>query len=151
MIGKTAFNDKDFMMKLPQEQFARAIDGLLWGIYFHELAHAVIYINNVPMTGREEDVADQFSLWFAVNFVDLTKNPMITSTIWFWRQLAKERNLPAMSQDPLKAFLSDEHSLDEPRIYNMACWAWGTNTAGGAIAARFAGLTQARAQRCPAE
>ena len=29
MIGKTAFNDKAFMMKLPKEQFARAIDGLL--------------------------------------------------------------------------------------------------------------------------
>jgi hypothetical protein len=49
MIGATAKNDAEFMIRLPREQFARGIDYLLLSIYFHELAHAVIYINEVPI------------------------------------------------------------------------------------------------------
>lgn len=47
--------------------------------------------------------------------------------------------------------MSNEHSLDEQRIYNMACWGLGTGLNGGAKTAQFAGLPNERAQRCPAE
>ena len=151
MMARTAFNDKDFMMKLPRDQFGKVIDGLMWGIFFHELAHAVIHTNNVPVTGREEDVADQFAVWFAVNFVDLNHNPIIMPTIWFWSRLAKERDLPSMSEQERRSFMSNEHSLDEQRIYNMACWVLGTGSEGGAKTAQFAGLPNERAQRCPGE
>lgn len=151
MVIKTAYNDKDFMMRLPREQFAKIIDGLFWGVYFHELAHAIIHTNNVPVTGREEDVADQFAVWFAVNFVDLSQTPVVMPTIWLWSRMAKERSIPTMTEDERKSFLSNEHSLDEQRIYNMACWVLGTGSEGGAKTARFAGLPDARAQRCVGE
>lgn len=151
MVAKTAYNDKDFMMKLPKKQFSKVINGLIWGVYFHELAHAVIHTNRVPITGREEDVADQFAVWFAVNYVDLNQNPIIMPTIWLWTRLAKERDIPMMSEDQRKRFMSNEHSLDEQRIYNMACWVLGTGSEGGAKTARFAGLPEERAQRCPGE
>lgn len=151
MVAKTAAKDQDFMMKLPREQFSKIFDGLLWGVYFHELAHAIININRIPVTGREEDVADQFAVWFAVNFVDLNRTPIIMPTIWLWTRLAKERDIPTMTEDQRKLFLANEHSLDEQRIYNMACWVYGTGTEGGAKTANFAGLPHERAQRCPAE
>ena len=151
MVVKTAYNDKDFMMKLPREQFAKVIDGLLWGIYFHELGHALIHTNNVPITGREEDVADQFAVWFAVNFVDLNQTPIIMPTIWLWSRMAQERSIPNMTEDQRKSFMSNEHSLDEQRIYNMACWVLGTGSEGGAKTAAFAKLPEQRAQRCPGE
>lgn len=151
MMAKTAHNDKDFMMKLPRDQFGKVIDGLIWGIFFHELAHAVIYTNKVPVTGREEDVADQFAVWYAVNFVDLNQNPIVMPTIWFWSRLAKERDIPAMTEQERQSFMSNEHSLDEQRIYNMACWVLGTGSTGGAKTAQFAGLPNERAQRCPGE
>ncbi len=150
-IAKMAASDKEFMGRLPREQFAKILDGLIWGIYFHELGHALIATNRIPITGREEDVADQFAVWFALNYVDLSKQPILMPTIWFWRELAKGRNIPTMSQDELRHFLSDEHSLDEQRIYNLACWAYGTNTAAGNGAARYSGLPEQRAQRCSGE
>lgn len=151
MMAKTAHNDKDFMMKLPRDQFGKVIDGLIWGIFFHELGHAVIYTNKVPVTGREEDVEDQFAVWYAVNFVDLNQNPIVMPTIWFWSRLAKERDIPSMTEQERRSFMSNEHSLDEQRIYNMACWVLGTGSTGGAKTAQFAGLPNERAQRCPGE
>ena len=151
MMAKTAFNDKDFMMKLPREEFGKVIDGLIWGIFFHELAHAIIRTNNVPITGREEDVADQFAVWYAVNFVDLSKTPIVMPTIWFWSRLAKNRDIPSMSDEERRSFMSNEHSLDEQRIYNMACWVLGTGSGSGAKTAQYAGLPNERAQRCPSE
>jgi hypothetical protein len=151
MVANTARNDTEFIMKLPREQFSQIIDGLLWSVYFHELAHAIINVNQVPVTGREEDVADQFAVWFAVNFVNLDRTPIIMPAIWFWGRSAQERSIPSMSEDDRKRFLSDEHSLDEVRIYNLACWALGTGAQGGAKTAVFAKLPEQRAQRCPAE
>ncbi|MFC6281090.1 MULTISPECIES: DUF4344 domain-containing metallopeptidase [Polaromonas] len=150
-IGKLAIADKDFVGKLPREQFAKVVDGLIWGIYFHELGHALIDTNRISTTGREEDVADQFAVWFALNYIDLSRQPILMPTIWFWREMSKARNLPTMSQDQLRHFLSDEHSLDEQRIYNLACWAYGTNTPAGNGAARYAQLPEQRAQRCAGE
>ncbi|MES2190174.1 MAG: DUF4344 domain-containing metallopeptidase [Pseudomonadota bacterium] len=150
-IAKLAGADQEVMGKLPREQFAKVIDGLIWGIYFHELGHALIDTNRISTTGREEDVADQFAVWFALNYVDLSTQPILMPTIWFWREMSKARSLPTMSQDQLRHFLSDEHSLDEQRIYNLACWAYGSNTPAGNGAARFARLPEQRAQRCAGE
>lgn len=151
MMIKTARNDNELMMKLPREQFVKGMDGLIWGIFLHELAHAIIHTNNVPVTGREEDVADQFAVWYAVNFVDLNQTPIVMPTIWFWSRLAKERDIPSMTEPERRSFMSNEHSLDEQRIYNMACWVLGTGSASGAKTAQFAGLPNERAQRCTGE
>lgn len=151
MIGATAKNDTEFMMKLPREQFARGIDGLLLSAYFHELAHAVIYINQVPVTGREEDVADQFSVWFAMTFFDPKKTPVVTPAIWFWSRMAKERSIIALSEDDRRRFLADEHSLDDQRVYNMACLLHGMNPEVAAKSSLFVQLPEERASRCRGE
>lgn len=148
LVVKLARDDRDFIMKLPREEFAKIIDGAFWGVFLHELAHAVIATNGVPITGREEDVADQFSLWYAVNFIDMNKTPIAFPTIWFWRQMAKSRDVPSMTKDQFRQFLSNEHSLDEQRIYNVACWNMGADPAGGNETASFAGLSGDRVKRC---
>ena len=56
-----------------------------------------------------------------------------------------------MSQASLKQMLANEHSLDEQRIYNLACWAYGNGTDGGIQIAKLAGLPEDRAQRCKGE
>ncbi|NCY10198.1 MAG: hypothetical protein EBX38_07420, partial [Actinobacteria bacterium] len=40
------------------------------GIYLHELAHALIDINQINITGREEDVADQFAVYFSMKYLE---------------------------------------------------------------------------------
>lgn len=125
--------------------------GVIWGVYFHELAHALISINRVPIAGREEDVADQFSLWYSVNFVNLTKQPIVTPMVWFWGALAKKRDFTGMSSEAIQQVLANEHSLDDQRTYNIACWALGANPEMGGRTAQFAGLPESRAARCPGE
>ena len=150
LFRSTAAGDRE-LMSLPRERFARVVDGVMWSVFLHELAHAVIAVNGVPVTGREEDVADQFAVWFGLNFVDLNQTPLINPTIWFWSRLAKERDLPSMSEEGRRMLMSDEHSLSEQRVYNVGCWALGFGSEAGARSAQLAGVTQERAQRCPNE
>lgn len=151
MMPKAAADDTEVMPQLSKEQMAQVFNGAILGIFLHELAHALIYVNSVPITGREEDVADQFAVWFAVNFVDLNRFPVVMPTIWFFSRMAKMHDLPSMTEQQRQAFMSNEHSLDEQRIYNLACWVMGTGSAGGAKTARFARLPSERAQRCQVE
>jgi hypothetical protein len=151
LVETIAHRDQDFMMRLPKDQRSKMIDGLIWGVFFHELAHAVIHIDNVPITGREEDVADQFSAWFPINFIDTSRKSVIAPTIWFWSQLAMRRSLNSMSVEQRRRFMADEHSLDEQRIYNLACWYYGSGSEEGVEAARLAKLTSERAPRCAIE
>ena len=44
-----------------------------------------------------------------------------------------------------------EHSLDLTRMYNLACWVYGSNPTANADIVAQVGLPQARADRCPFE
>ena len=146
-----ARTDTEVAMKWNREEFARTIDGAIWGIFFHELGHAVIGINRVAITGREEDVADQFAVYYAVNFVEPRNVSVVLPTIWFFNRLAKSSTIASSNQDEIKRLMADEHSLSEQRIYNLACWALGSNSKRGAFAANFVGLPKERGARCPEE
>lgn len=150
LMAAQAAADKD-MARLGRKDFGQIVDGAVWGIYFHELGHAVISINRIPITGREEDVADQFALYFAINYVERHDVPVVLPTIWFFDRLAKSGDIASSDQDRIKRILAGEHSLNEQRIFNMACWAYGANTPGGAAAANFVGLPPERANRCQEE
>lgn len=151
LIAKQAQDDKDFAMTLDRSGFGKLMDGVLWGIFFHELGHAVIDINRVPITGREEDVADQFALYYAVKFIEPREVPVILPTIWFFRALGKSRDISASTQEGVKRLMADEHSLDDQRTYNLACWALGADQSRGLVAARFVGLPEERGRRCSGE
>jgi hypothetical protein len=150
LIGQLLKSDRGIANFTP-EQKVLWFKGVVWGVYLHELAHAIIHINGVSITGREEDVADQFAIWYAVYFVDLQRQPIITPTVWFYREISKRRNLAGMSGESLEQVLANEHSLDEVRIYNIACWGLGANPTMGAKTAQLVGLPESRAVRCPGE
>jgi hypothetical protein len=150
-IEDLAKEDDEFAMRLDRSEFAKTIAGAVWGIFFHELGHAVIGVNNVPITGREEDVADQFAVFYSVNFIEPQNTPVVLPTIWLFRLMSKKSDIASASQDQLKRLMSDEHSLDMQRIFNLACWAYGADSARGAKAANFVKLPRERGARCPSE
>lgn len=151
LVAKTAAEDNYYLMKLPRQEFSRYVDGAVWSVFLHELGHAVIAINQVPVTGREEDVADQFAVWFAVRFVTDAQKRVVEPGVWFWNRLAQTRDLSTFSTEERKRFMANEHSLDEQRVYNQACWAYGTGTEAGYRVAQRAGLPRERMQRCDQE
>ncbi|AVT01637.1 hypothetical protein C8243_03380 [Paracidovorax avenae] len=65
--------------------------------------------------------------------------------------MAKGRDVASADQDTLKRLMSNEHSLDQQRIFNLACWALGANASRGYASAQYVGLPQERANRCSSE
>lgn len=151
LIIDEAKKDKDVAGKWNPQQIFRALNGALWGIFFHELAHAVTKINRVAITGREEDVADQFIVYYAINFVESKDVSVVFPTIWFFDRLAQSSLITSANQEDIKRILADEHSLNGQRIYNLACWALGGKSKDGNYSANFVKLPLERGNRCQSE
>lgn len=139
------------LLRMPKDEFAKVVKGLVMGVILHELGHAIIDVNRVPVTGREEDVADQFTAWIAIHYVDTNAQPLLMPYAWFWARLSTSHDLSALSEADRRRLLADEHSLDLQRMYNVACWAIGARSAEAERLARLAKLPQERLNRCPNE
>jgi hypothetical protein len=81
----------------------------------HELAHAVIDVRKLPITGREEDVADQFAVWQAIDGLD--EPDIVLSQAFEY----------GLSQDLYEQVADDEHTADGQREANLLCWLYGSD------------------------
>jgi len=102
----------------------------------HELAHALIDLRDLPITGREEDVADQFAVWQAVKGLD---DPDIVLSQAFEYGL---------SQDLYEQAADDEHTADGQREANLLCWLYGSDPQGWEHLVDDDPLTEDRADSC---
>ena len=83
----------------------------------HEVGHALIDILALPITGREEDVADQMATFLLIG----GKEGMILDAAEsFYTDLStiQVADLP----------FEDVHSLDPQRFFNILCWTYGSDT-----------------------
>lgn len=111
-------------------------------VYFHEMGHALIDQLDLPITGREEDAADQLSTVILAGAGKDGEDMALEGAFWF---LLKS----AGSQDELAFW--DEHSLDPQRFFNIACWIYGKSPGNHTWLVETELLPQSRAQRCPSE
>ena len=82
----------------------------------HEIGHAYIHLFELPITGLEEDAADQFATLTAVFLED----PWLAyAGAILLRALAEGRGT-ICSED-----VWDEHALHEQRETNIRCWLYG--------------------------
>lgn len=93
------------------------IDVLMQTI-LHELAHAVIEINKLPIVGKEEDIADSFA---AVMLIELFENgdEILLSTSDVFKLYSNNHKFTE------EDFI-DEHSLDIQRFYDSVCYIYGS-------------------------
>ncbi len=128
---------------LDGEEAAEAVLGSLDFVFFHELAHALIDIYDLPITGREEDAADQFA---TVILLDAERvDALIYTSLWFL--LEGDRYLSDLYEIPFW----DEHSLEPQRYYNIVCWIYGSDPDSYEWIADALGLPGERAGRCSDE
>lgn len=146
LIVRTARADPGFAGHPEQPGFDRLVTSVIVAIYLHELGHALIGINGVPFTGREEDVADQFFMYVAAQNLEPRGARVVLAAAWFFKALSKQRDLSQSGE--LSQVLADEHSLDMQRTFNLACWAVGSGQEWGLVPAAYVGLPQQRAVRC---
>lgn len=130
--------------RVDRETVNRTIAGALVFIIFHELGHALIDIEKLPVLGREEDAADQISTFLILQEPALADSAVAGGLFFFSdRQL-----IPNFFS---QRHLSDEHSLNPQRAVNLACAAYGKSPHRYDWAMQAARVTNQRAVRCADE
>ena len=114
-------------------------------LLFHEVAHSMIDVLDIPVVGREEDAAD--GLAAALLSLQPDTVPFLLTTASFFDGLAVLQG----GGDITAAQFADEHSLSQQRYYQLLCWVYGTDPGrfGALVSSGY--LPEERAVRCQGE
>lgn len=142
----------DFMKNAPDRDLpivlsrADAIIGPALDVFLHETGHAVFDMIGIPVLGREEDAADQFSAYVALKLPKQDARRMILGSVYGYRINAPgdEATLPISE-------FSNEHSLPAQRMFNVLCIAYGSDQKLFADIVEKGFLPKKRAEGCPYE
>jgi Putative metallopeptidase len=99
-----------------------ALVGPVMDVFLHEAGHAVFDILQVPLFGREEDAADQFSVYIMLKMQKDEARRLILGNAY---QYKGDLESPTVSI-PLKKF-ADEHGTPSQRYFNVLCLAYGAD------------------------
>ncbi|HEX5392261.1 MAG TPA: DUF4344 domain-containing metallopeptidase [Rhodocyclaceae bacterium] len=134
------------LLNRDQETANMLISGNFLFATFHELGHAMIYRHKIPITGREEDAADEFA---AALFLQSNDPRWLLGVIAVYAD--KANSLKGVLGSLKRSRVTDEHSLDAQRLAQLVCWGVGKSPATFTPIAVKIGMTQDRIQRCPGE
>lgn len=87
---------------------------------YHELAHALIDVWNIPVISNEETAADNLAVILALEYTK-DGNAIVMDTARLFEMFEAEDNKYADDD------LWDEHALDAQRFYNIICLTYGHN------------------------
>jgi hypothetical protein len=91
-------------------------------IFYHEMGHALIDLMDLPVTGKEEDTVDNFSIFLLADGSRKGSLAVLDGAIAFYLMGESEKNIPLKNLE-----LWDEHSLDHQRFYHIICMLYGSN------------------------
>jgi hypothetical protein len=111
-------------------------------IVLHEVGHALIDLLDLPVTGREEDAADQLAVWLLL--VEAGGDRAVVEAAFSFL-LADGSQF--VDGDPA----AYEHALNRQRYYNLVCWVYGSDPQGQAALIEQAALPESRRRSCHAE
>ena len=142
--------DGEVLGELSQPEASVAVTDATLATIYHELGHAVIALYDLPVTGREEDVADQLAAFVILRADDFLRdfpNPARVAGEYaeMFELWAAKRGVAGNSD------FVDEHSLNETRMYNFKCWIYGSDPAANAGMITDGSLPADRAAGCPLE
>jgi hypothetical protein len=120
--------------------------GPLFDVFLHEFGHVVFDVLDVPVFGREEDAADQFSAYIMLHFGKAEARRLILGTAYAYK--LEDEEPPEKSG---MARFSDEHGTPAQRFYNLLCIAYGAEADLFADLVRKGYLPKDRAEGCEGE
>jgi hypothetical protein len=126
-----------------------ALNDALTFFFFHELGHALVDIDKIPITGGAsggEIAADQFATFVLMALGDEGDMTALRAAVAFGRIVGEDDSLDDDT-------LGDEHPLGRQRAFNILCWVYGAKPADKdmRMAARKGGLPESRLDRCGEE
>jgi hypothetical protein len=96
--------------------------GPLLDVFLHEAAHAIFAGLRIPLLGREEDAADQFSTYMMLKFdKDEARRLILGSAYQYKGDMAS----PTITINQQK--FADEHGTPAQRFFNLLCTAYGSD------------------------
>ncbi|KMO69173.1 DUF4344 domain-containing metallopeptidase [Mycolicibacterium obuense] len=121
-----------------------------YATFYHEVGHMAISIYDLPITGREEDVADQLAAFVLLQPGDDGKpDPESVKAV---KDFASTFEASGAEREQLGAAdFADVHSLDETRMFNLQCWIYGADPEAGADLVTSGQLPEGRADGCADE
>lgn len=131
--------------RLDRETINNTVVGALVFIIFHELGHAIIDIESLPVLGRSEDAADMISTYLILQEPALAERGVAGGLFFFGKSTSL---IPGFFS---QRHLSDEHGLNPQRAVNLACAAYGKEPGRFVWAMHSARVTNQRASRCAGE
>lgn len=92
--------------------------------FYHEFAHAMIDVYDLPITGREEDASDQLVVFLLLEPDENgVVNPVAEGAVTDYARMFEQY---AAGQDVLiEADFAAKHSVNKTRMYNVLCWFYG--------------------------
>jgi len=117
-------------------------------MFYHELGHALVDIYQLPITGLEENVVDQFATFFLL----ITENTEDYEGI-FAQDILYNVGTWFFINDQLgyEHVYWDVHNLDVQRFYNISCYSYGQNPNYNTDLITEGWLPQERAENCEYE
>jgi hypothetical protein len=125
------------------------VDGLigpLMDVFLHETGHAVFDILQVPIFGREEDAADQFSTYIMLKFPKEDARRLILGNAYQYKGDLQARDVTVAVRH-----FADEHGEPAQRFFNVLCTAYGADKALFADFVSKGLLPKDRAEGCEDE
>jgi hypothetical protein len=126
------------------EQFVRSN---ILAVFYHELGHAVIDIEDLPIFGQEEDAADVFSVFMIHSlFEEEAAQGLAFDAAYGFR--AEAEFAEHTGQDEI---WWGTHGANAQRFYNSVCIFYGANPRARGAFAEDMGLPEERADYCHEE
>jgi len=126
------------------------VSGVLSFVFLHELGHALVHVLSLPITGREEDVADQLAVASLLGEPSESSEQDFADSVAQIGHVASWFQLNARGAYDMEA-LADSHALDEQRFYNVMCWLYGAQPAAFTEMVKEGQLPAERAEGCADE
>jgi hypothetical protein len=125
-------------------EIGRKIAGAFFFTFFHELGHALAGELDLPITGKEEDAADQLASIVLARIPGVGRECALAAAQWFAIEGESK-------QKANKIVWYDEHSFDLQRMYDILCVIYGYNQTANADLVQAVGMSADRQARCVRE
>ena len=124
------------------EMLFGAVDDAMQFAVYHESGHALIDILKIPVTGREEDAADQLATLLLIEGKSAGAKMSLSAALMFYYSSQK---LPQSSE-----LYWENHSFDLQRYFNIVCLVYGSSPNEYAFLVNNEWLPAERAEYCAA-
>lgn len=127
-----------------EEELVTVSDDVLLHTLFHEVAHALIDVYDIPVLGREEDAADGLATVLLIEYFEGGHEIALTAAQMFQLESPPTAALEA-------ADFWGEHSLDQQRFYQLLCHVYGSAPEQFADLMEEQGVEPERLEQCETE